>query len=249
MDSDDQVSLNIPLRCIVKASYSRHASCTNVVWHINMKFLSTIMLTLVHFVVFGQPGEWDIESIKANKVKEIRIAVEVPKTNPEHPFMLWWQGSFGRDGKIIESNCKHCIGRTHHRVNSADLIQKYYYDNGLLMKIDKLGFEESVITFTYDTIKDRIFEIITGNDGQRTSVAIQYLDKMGRKILLWRVEFDGAYEFGDSVAQVFFDKTEWQYQKQEFFTQKYNSDELVNMGSHIGKGDFSILQTSFEIDE
>lgn len=31
MDSDDQVSLNIPLRFIFKASYSRHASCTNVV--------------------------------------------------------------------------------------------------------------------------------------------------------------------------------------------------------------------------
>jgi hypothetical protein len=30
VDSDDKVSLNIPLRFIVKASYSRHASCTNV---------------------------------------------------------------------------------------------------------------------------------------------------------------------------------------------------------------------------
>ena len=33
VDSDDQVSLNIPLRCIFKASYSRHASCTNVRAH------------------------------------------------------------------------------------------------------------------------------------------------------------------------------------------------------------------------
>jgi hypothetical protein len=36
VDSDDQVSLNIPLRCIFKASYSRHASCTNVVGHFYM---------------------------------------------------------------------------------------------------------------------------------------------------------------------------------------------------------------------
>ncbi len=36
MDGDDQVSLNILLR-IFKASYSRHASCTNVVGNLSMK--------------------------------------------------------------------------------------------------------------------------------------------------------------------------------------------------------------------
>lgn len=214
-----------------------------------MKFLPTIIYIFIHFVVYGQPSEWDIESLKAKKVREVRIIIEVPKTNPEHPFMLWWQGSFGKDGKIIESNCKTCIGRTHHQVNSTDLIKKYSYHQGRLAKIDKLGFEESVISYTYDTIKARILETTADKHGQRTSVAIEYLDKMGRRIQLWQIEFDRAYEFGDSVAQVFFDKTEWEYHNQESFTQTYNSDELVNMGSNISKSDFSIFQTSFDIDE
>src|SRR5262245_34144334 len=48
--SDDQVRLNIPLRYIVKASYSRHASCTNVSSHTlnrpDMKNLLTYIVFL-----------------------------------------------------------------------------------------------------------------------------------------------------------------------------------------------------------
>jgi hypothetical protein len=41
VDSDDQVSLNISLRCIFKASYSRHASRTNVGSHCTIEIMLT----------------------------------------------------------------------------------------------------------------------------------------------------------------------------------------------------------------
>ena len=215
-----------------------------------MKISSTIILTLIQFLAFGQPNEWDIESIKKNKVKEVRIVFDVPKTNPEHPFMLWRQASFDRQGRVSESNCKHCLYQSHRPEGSfADLIQKYTYDNGRLVKIEEIGFDKSVVSIAYDTLRNRILETIVDDKGQRTSLEIKYLNESGRKILSWKIEFGGAYEFDDSVAQVFFDKTEWQYNKKESFTQIYNSDELVNMGSQIRKSDFLVLQTSFDIQE
>lgn len=215
-----------------------------------MKISSAIILTLIQFLALGQPNEWDIESIKRNKVKEVRIVVEVPKTNPAHPLMLWRQASFDTQGRLLESNCKHCLYQSHRPEGSiADLIRKYTYDNGRLAKIDEKGFEQSVVSIAYDTLKSRVLETTVDDKGQRTSLEIRYLDEKGRNLLAWKIEFGVGYEFDDSIAQVFFDKTEWQYHKQEFFTQTYNSDELVNMGSHISKNDFAIFQTSFDIDE
>jgi hypothetical protein len=55
VDSDDQVSLNISLRYIFKASYARHASCTNVSGkHFsNMK----LILVLISIALWGCPGK------------------------------------------------------------------------------------------------------------------------------------------------------------------------------------------------
>ena len=215
-----------------------------------MKITFTIILTLLQILTFGQPNEWDTESIKKNKVKEIRVVVSVPKTNPEHPFMLWRKASFDNDGRLIESNCKHCLYQSHRpEASSADLIRKYTYNNDRVIRIDEMGFEESTVVFQYDTLGKKRLKITSDNKGERTSVAIDYFDDAGRIILVWEIEFAGAYSFGDSIAQVFFDKTEWTYKNSEIFEQTYNTEELVNLGSQIRKSDFAVFQTSFDIHE
>jgi hypothetical protein len=67
VDTEDQVSLNIPLRCIFKASYSRHASCTNVVAH--------AIMTMENFEI---KGIWKGEYVYDDRFQPSVVKTSIP---------------------------------------------------------------------------------------------------------------------------------------------------------------------------
>src|SRR6187549_2947593 len=158
--------------------------------HINMKITIILFLTLLQFCALGQPDRWDKEPIKRNRVQEVSIYVAVPKTNPEHPKMLWRQASFDSEGRLIESNCKGCYVETHRPGGwSADVIEKFSYEGNRLVKIDIMDFEKSTVHYYYNNEGDKRLKITTDKNGERTGTALEYLDKVGREILVYNIEF------------------------------------------------------------
>jgi hypothetical protein len=216
------------------------------VGHINMKSTVTILLTLIQFCVLGQSSQWDKNVIKTNKVDQVSIYAKVPKTNPAHPLKLKKQFLFDNEGRITESICKDCTQQFHRADGkfSADVIEKYFYENGRILKIERKEFEESTDLFYYNKSGDRRLKVTTDNKGERVALELSHLDKEGRETLTYDIDFDVPYPFGDSVSQVFIDKSSTNYESDKVIRQTYNSDELVNMGRTVHTSTFKIFSSS-----
>lgn len=211
-----------------------------------MKSTVTILLTLIKFCVLGQSSQWDKNVIKANKVEQVSIYGKVPKTNPAHPLKLKKQLSFDNEGRVIESICKDCTQQFHRADGkfSADVIEKYSYENDKISKIEREEFEESTDLFYYSKSGDRRLKITTDKKGERVALELSHLDKEGREILTYNVDFDVPYPSGDSVSQIFISKSSTKYEPNKVIRQTYNSDELVNMGRTIHTSIFKIFNSS-----
>jgi hypothetical protein len=218
----------------------------NVVGHINMKSTVTILLMLIQFCVLGQSSQWDNNVIKINKVDQVSIYAKVPKTNPAHPLKLKKQFAFDSEGRIVVSICKDCTQQFHRADGkfSADVIEKCSYENSKLLKIERKEFEESTDLFYYNKSGDRRLKVRTDNKGERVALALSHLDKQGRETLTYDVDFDVPYPSGDSVSQVFIDKSSTKYESDKIIRQTYNSSELVNMGRTVHISIFKIFNSS-----
>jgi hypothetical protein len=216
-----------------------------------MKSTVTILLTLIQFSVLGQSSQWDKNVIKTNKVEQVSIYAKVPKTNPAHPLSLKKQFSFDNEGRIIESLCKDCTQQTHRQDGrfSADVVEKYSYENDKILKIQRIEFEESVDHFYYSKSGDRQLIVTTDKNGERTALELTCLDKEGRETLTYKLDFDSPYPYGDSVSQIFITKSATKYEPNKVIRQTYNSDELVNMGRTIHISTFNMLNSSIVPDE
>jgi hypothetical protein len=211
-----------------------------------MKSTVTIILTLIQFCVLGQSIQWDKNVIKANKIGQVSIYAKVPKTNPAHPLMLEKQFSFDNEGRIVESLCKDCTMQTHRADGrfSADVIEKYSYENDKIVKIERMEFEASTDLFYYNKSGDRKLKVTTNKDGERVALELSHFDKEGREILTYDIDFDVPHPSGDSVSQIFIDKSSTKYESNKVIRQTYNSDELVNMGRTIHTSTFIIFNSS-----
>lgn len=211
-----------------------------------MKSTVTIILTLIQFCVLGQSSQWDKNVIKKNKVEQVSIYSKVPKTNPEHPLSLRNQFSFDSEGRIIESVCKGCTQQTHRQDGrfSADVIEKYSYENDKIIKIERIEFEESSDHFYYSKSGDKRLKITKDKKGERIALELSHLDKEGQETVTYNLDFDFPYPSGDSVSQVFITKSLTDYARNKVIRQAYNSDELVNMGQTVHTSTFKVFNSS-----
>jgi hypothetical protein len=214
-----------------------------------MKLCFAFIAVLCQILAVAQPDEWDGETIKRNKVKGVAIVVERPNTRLDHPPRILQEFSFDEAGRVTNRRCKDCLIRFHVEPPSADHRIDFTYVNGKLVRMDEVGFEKTATELHYDSVKNRVLKTTTDDKSERTSIALEYLDRNGRKILSWQIDFESAYEYDDGIGQVFFDKTEWTHTSTGTFRQTYLTEELVNTGSVINKTSFTVFQTSLNLDE
>jgi hypothetical protein len=213
-----------------------------------MKFTVTISLLLFQVLAFGQPEQWDKDVIKANKIQEVNIFTQVPKTNPEHPLMLWRQASFDSAGRLFQSNCKGCYIQTHREGGwTADIMKKFSYENERLIRIDWKAFDNRTIHFHYDESGFKRLRVTFDKDNKRIGLALEYLDKELRETLIYDFNFEMAHTFDDSVSQVDIERTTYQYELGKVTKQTYHSDELVYMGRTIHRSVLDILSSSNDL--
>jgi hypothetical protein len=182
-------------------------------WHISMKFTVSIFLTLIQFGLLGQPSELDKDIIKKNKVRDVLVYTRVPKTNPDYfvepkGLMLISETNFDKEGKVTQSNCKNCYIVTHREEGCcADVIQKFFYKNDRLLRIDEIDFYKSTSLFFYDSVNNRRLVIGLDRNDERNKTKIEYFDNQGREITTIEIDFDNIWVKGDTVYQVFIRKT------------------------------------------
>lgn len=161
--------------------------------------------------------------------------------------MLTKQFTFDSEGRISESTCKDCAVQMHRADGrlSADVVEKYYYENNRILKIERKDFEESTDQFYYSSSGDKRLKVTTDKNGERIALELSDLDKEGQEILTYNIDFDVPYPSGDSVSQIFIDKSLTDYQSNKVIRQTFRSDELVNMGRTIHVSTFKIFKSSF----
>jgi len=216
-----------------------------------MKITATILLTLVCFGLLGQPSEWDREVIVKNKVKDVLVYTQVPKTNPDYfkepiGLMLISETNFDKSGQVIRTNCKNCyyISDTDGDCCS-DVIEKFFYKNDRLIKVEAMDFHKSTSLYSYDTLNNRRLVIGLDRNDERNKTKIEYFDQQGREV--WRIEidFDNIWVKGDTVYQVFISKTFTTYNQQTKTTEEFGR----GFGSNIDRLEFEIFKNSQDIDE
>jgi hypothetical protein len=213
-----------------------------------MKFTVAILLSLSQLLAFGQPEQWDIDVIKTNRVQEVEIFTQVPKTNPEYPLMLWRQASFDSTGRLVQSNCKRCYMQTHREGDwTSDIVQKFSYENARLTRIDWKAFDNRTILFHYADSGFKRLRITLDKNNQRIGLALEYLDKALRETLIYDFDFEMTHAVDDSASQVDISKTTYQYELGRVTKQTYHSDELVDMGRTIHRSVLDVLSTSNDL--
>lgn len=208
-----------------------------------MKIFTPFLLAIVQLQAIAQPSQWDEQAIQANKVKEASIFWQSPNPKTAKQLRLKYWVAFDNKGKVTESRCKWCVARTHIMPPSADVIQKFTYENGRLAKIASVDFDSTTVLFYYDQNYRRL-QITSDVSNNRIGVILDYLDKQERPTVSFDIDFENAYPEGDSVSVVFIYKTIIQYEDQKQTTKKYGTNELVNMGTTIPLTWFRVLQSS-----
>jgi hypothetical protein len=230
---------------------SRYSIYMNVVWHISMKVIVSILLTLIHLNLLGQPSEWNKDVIKKNKVKGVLVYTQVPKTNPDYfkepkGLMLISETAFDKEGRVIQSNCKNCYIEEHKEGDCcADVIQKFFYKNEKLLRVEEMDFYKSTSLYAYDTLNNRRLVIRLDRKDERNKTKIEYFDIHGREISTIEIDFDDIWIEGDTVSQVFMSKTLTSYSQKTKTTEELGR----GFGSKIERVKFETFKKSNDIDE
>jgi hypothetical protein len=212
-----------------------------------MKIRITIVLTLTQLFVLAQSTtDWDRDVIKKNKIEQISIYIKVPTTNPAHPLRLTKQFSFDKKGRVSKSLCKDCVSQTHRADGrfSEDVSEKFFYKDNKFLKIERTEFEESTDHFYYNKSRGKRLKITLDKSEERIALELCHLDKEGREILTYSVDFESPYPDGDSVSQIFITKSTAKYELNKVTRQEYISNELVNMGRRIHISTFKVFNSS-----
>lgn len=214
-----------------------------------MKFTLLIILTLIQFNVQGQLSQWTQETITKNKIVTVSVFQKVPKTNPEYynkpkGFMAISQTKFAPSGLVIEDVCKGCAICFHCDRQPTDIVEKYYYDKGRLLKKEISRFEKSSLLFYYDTLEKRILEIGLDKNNERNSVKIKNLDNDGKEISGYEIDFENVLVREDSAIQIFLTKSNIEYKEQSVTLKEFS----YGSGTNIDRISFEIFQNSFDFD-
>ncbi len=214
-----------------------------------MKITATIVLTLVCFGLLGQPSEWDRKVIVKNKVKDVLVYARVPKTNSDYykepiGLMLISETTFDKSGQVAQTNCKNCYYVSHGDC-CPDVIQKFFYKNSRLIRVEEMDFHKSTLLYSYDTLNLRRLVIGLDRNDERNKTKIEHFDKQERQT--WRIEidFDNIWVKGDTVYQVFISKTFTTYNQQTKTTEEFGR----GFGSNIDRSIFETFKNSNDIDE
>ena len=216
-----------------------------------MKFTVSIFLTLIQFGLLGQPCELGKDDIKKNKVRDVLVYTRVPKTNPDYfvepkGLMLISETIFDNDGKVTQSNCKNCHIEFHREEGCCtDVIQNFFYNNGRLVRVEKMDLYKSTSLYFYDTLNNRRLVIGLDRNDERNKTKIEYFDTHGREIWTMEIDFDNIWTKGDTVYQVFISKTITNYSRQTRATEDFGR----GFGSNIESVQFETFKKSNDIDE
>lgn len=215
-----------------------------------MKFTVSILLTLIQFCLLGQPREWDQGTIKRNKVKEVLVYAKVPKTNPDYfkeprGLMLISETTFDVEGRVIQSICRDCAIMTDTDGDCCvDEVQKFFYTNDRLSKIEQMDFHKSTRLFDYDTLNQKRLIIDLDRNDKRNGVELEYFDNQMRPIENIEIDFDNIWVKEDSVFYVFVNRTVSTYDKET----KTKAEYLRVTAYNIDKSKFKVFKSSTDFN-
>jgi hypothetical protein len=215
-----------------------------------MKITVSIFLTLIQFGLLGQPSELDKEVIKKNKIKDVLVYTRIPKTNPNYylepmGLMLISEMTFDNEGRVVQSNCKNCYFVTSEEDCCADVIQKFFYKNDRLIRVEEMDFYKSTSLYSYDTVNNKKLIIGLDRNDERKRIKIEYFDIRGREISTLEIDFNNIWILGDTVYQIFIRNTLTKYNQHTKTTEKFG----LGFGSNIEKVKFDIFKKSNDIND
>ena len=212
-----------------------------------MKYLFSILLVTIQFKVLGQPSDWDKAVLRKNKVKDVSVYARVPKTNPEHPLMLWRQFSFDSAGRVTRKNCRRCDVSMHN--GTFDVIETFQYEKDHLVRIERQGRDKESIDFLYNNLGGKRVGVTKNEQGERIEVTLEYLDSLGRETLEYAITFANSYNAKDSVYQVHLSKREIKYGTETVTTETYGSHDFVDFGQAVHVLTFDYFKASNNVEE
>ncbi|UXE67204.1 MAG: hypothetical protein KA713_00950 [Chryseotalea sp. WA131a] len=127
----------------------------------------------------------------------------------------------------------------------ADVIQKFFYKNNRLLRIDEMDFYKSTSLFFYDSVNNRRLVIGLDRNDERNKTKIEYFDNQGREITTMEIDFDNILIKGDTVYQVFIRRILTSYKGQTKTTEEFGR----GFGSNIERVKFDTFNKSNDIDE